>query len=80
MLDEAQAFGSAQAQVGSTLWEVARLDDPAALIAIEHLCQNSQLTAQQASELKALVEQHPHQRTAALRHAARLPAPARAGP
>lgn len=59
MLDEAQAFESAQAQVGSTLWEVARLDDPAALIAIEHLCQNSQLTAQQASELKALVEQHP---------------------
>jgi len=59
MLDEAQAFESAQAQAGSTLWEVARLDDPAALIAIEHLCQSSQLTAQQAAELKSLVEEHP---------------------
>lgn len=59
MLDEGQAFESAQSQTGSTIWEIARLDDPAALIAIEHLCQNAKLTAQQASELKTLVEAHP---------------------
>lgn len=59
MLDEAQAFESAQVQAGSIIWDIARLDDPTALIAIEHICQNSRLTAPQAADLKVLVEQHP---------------------
>lgn len=59
ILEEDQAFESAREQASSTIWEVARLDDPAALIAMDHLCQKSKLTAQQATELKTLVEQHP---------------------
>ena len=59
MLDEGENFESVQPQASSPIWEAARLDDPAALIAIEHLCRSSKLTANQAEELKLLVETHP---------------------
>ncbi len=59
MLEESQAFESALSQARSVIWEIARLDDAAALTAIVHLCQTSTLDPQQAKELKALVEKHP---------------------
>jgi tetratricopeptide (TPR) repeat protein len=59
MLDESQAFDSAKSQAGRVIWDIARLDDVAALTAISHLCKTSTLTPPQADELQGIVEKHP---------------------
>jgi tetratricopeptide (TPR) repeat protein len=58
IMDEAQALEQAKAGAAEAIWRIARRKDEVALKAIGHLAHSSTLTALQAKELLALVDQH----------------------
>ncbi len=58
LLDEAGAFEVSKTVASQAVWNIARRNDNLALEAVAHLCSSPSLTAPQAQELLALVEQN----------------------